>query len=45
MKDAFAKAESKAVFGTTWQFACRADQVASPGQVQKIAFFYCSLCF
>jgi hypothetical protein len=32
LTDAFCKAEAKAVFGTTWQFACRADQVAAPGQ-------------
>lgn len=32
LTDAFCKAEAKAVFGTTWQFACRADQVATPGQ-------------
>ncbi len=32
LTDAFAKAEAAAVFGPTWQLACRTDQVSTPGQ-------------
>jgi hypothetical protein len=37
LSDAFAKAEAKAVFASTWQLACRADQVCFPCFV----FFFC----